>query len=94
MATRRTKRDHYRKYFQVQERLVQCLEENCSAKDAAKELGISLPTFYKYKSIASVENDMVYMTEEEVRYIRGQQVNAEAFGQPLTRMQKRIRDRK
>lgn len=91
MAVRKTKRDHYRKYFQVQERLVQCLEAGRSAKEAAKDLGISLPTFYKYKSIASIENDTIYMTAEETDYVAVLQEVAGACGQKVSKAVKRAR---
>lgn len=84
-------RAHYRKYFQVQERLIEHLEAGLSAKESAKELGISLPTFYKYKSIASIENDTLYMTAEEKSHVARLRLIVGAFGHSMLNPVKHVR---
>ena len=64
-----TERANYRKYPEVKDRLIaMCIEGKKSAKEMADELGLSIHTFYKYKSMAMVEYGHHFRTIDEVLY--------------------------
>ena len=64
-----TERTNYRKYPEVKDRLIaMCIEGKKSAKEMADELGLSIHTFYKYKSMAMVEYGHHFRTIDEVLY--------------------------
>ena len=63
-------RENYCKYDRVERELLVLLEDNTPAKEAAKTLGISLPTLYKYKGIASIKHQKLYVIPEEERFLR------------------------
>jgi hypothetical protein len=63
------RKENYCKYSQVQNQLLKYLEDGVSAKLTAKLLHISLPTFYKYKSIASIETGKIYTVQEETAFM-------------------------
>lgn len=72
MEALKFRKDNYCKYNRVRDDLIRYLELQKSAKDSAKELGISLQTYYKYKSIASIETGRVYEAPEERKFIERQ----------------------
>jgi hypothetical protein len=74
-----TRKDNYRKYTYVRNKLIEFLEDGVSAKITTKELRISLPTFYKYKSIASIETGKIYTVQEEQAFIDREARKEEKF---------------
>jgi hypothetical protein len=63
------RRENYCKFNKVHEKLLEYLEDGVSAKMTAKDLNISLPTYYKYKSIISIENNKIYKVKEESDFL-------------------------
>jgi hypothetical protein len=63
------RRENYCKYNKVHEKLLEYLEGSVSAKITVKDLNISLPTYYKYKSIISIENNKIYKVKEESDFL-------------------------
>jgi hypothetical protein len=63
------RRENYCKFNKVHEKLITYLEDGVSAKMTAKDLNISLPTYYKYKSIISIENNKIYKVKEEADFL-------------------------
>jgi hypothetical protein len=63
------RRENYCKFNKVHEKLITYLEDGVSAKMTAKDLNISLPTYWKYKSIVSIENNKIYKVKEEADFL-------------------------
>jgi hypothetical protein len=73
METLTYRRENYCKFNQVHDKFVEYLEDGISAKLTAKDLNISLPTYYKYKSIITIENNKIYKIKEETDFIEREQ---------------------
>jgi DNA invertase Pin-like site-specific DNA recombinase len=69
MTTTIVKRENYCKYAFVHDRLLQYLEKGTSARWTASALRISLPTYYKYKSMISIEQNKIYAVKEEKAFL-------------------------
>jgi hypothetical protein len=63
------RRENYCKFNDVSEKLLEYLEDGVSAKITAKDLNISLPTYFKYKSMISIKNNKIYKVKEEVDFL-------------------------
>jgi hypothetical protein len=72
MKTPTIKRDTYCKYAYVHDDLLHYLENGVSAKETCSALRISLPTYYKYKSIATIETGKIYTVHEEKKFLERQ----------------------
>ncbi len=66
------RRENYCKFAQVEQALVGHLEAKTATKDAARELGISVPTFNKYKGLVSIKYNTLFRTPEEEKFLEKQ----------------------
>ena len=62
------------KYNLVKDRLIQSLEAGMSARDCAKDLGISIATVNRYKCCLSAELGKVFPVQDELRFIERQRI--------------------
>jgi hypothetical protein len=76
------RRENYCKYGMVHKKLLEYLEDGVSAKFTAKELHISLPTYYKYKSIATIETGKIFVSPEEIAFMERQKNIKEINNKP------------
>ena len=66
------RRENFCKFAQVEQALVGHLEAKTATKDAARELGISVPTFNKYKGLVSIKYNTLFTTPEEEAFLEKQ----------------------
>lgn len=66
------RRENFCKFAQVEQALVGHLKARTATKDAARELGISVPTFNKYKGLVSIKHNTLFTTPEEETFLEKQ----------------------
>ena len=66
------RRENYCKFNMVESSLGHMLERSVPIKEITANLGISLPTFYKYKNLLSAKNNRLYVSPEEEAFLKKQ----------------------
>jgi hypothetical protein len=90
MDTPMYRRENYCKFNRVHKKLIDYLEDGVSAKLTAKDLDISIATYYKYKSMISIEKNKIYKVQEEIDFLDRQNKRKEES--LLSRDKKDIKD--
>lgn len=64
-----TVKQNYCKFNKVRGQLLYHLQNQTPIKQACADIGISQPTYYKYKNILSITNKLIYISPEEQKFI-------------------------
>ncbi len=80
MQTQFPHKEHYHKYLVVKSKLEEELQTEQSVKEIAAKVGISVPTFHKYKNFLQLEVGRSYATREERNFMKRLQERKDTLG--------------